>query len=170
MNKIQKNNQLLLIIPWLLIVLLIILNLNLNKKLSNAEKQQATDQPCLTERKKDDSKYSDSQKNYKEINYKTFKKLYKGKESATIAVVDNTSNTYDKFIEFINKTSYYNDLNINLLITSKLSKKNLVDFYELDDRFVDLESNYIIVVKNNKVLALVELSNVDLVDLIETYE
>lgn len=170
MNKIQKNNQLLLIIPWLLIVLLIILNLNLNKKLSNAEKQQATDQPCLTERKKDDSKYSDSQKNYKEINYKTFKKLYKGKESATIAVVDNTSNTYDKFIEFINKTSYYNDLNINLLITSKLSKKNLVDFYELDDRFADLESNYIIVVKNNKVLALVELSNVDLVDLIETYE
>lgn len=170
MNKIQKNNQLLLIIPWLLIVLLIILNLNLNKKLSNAEKQQATDQPCLTERKKDDSKYSDSQKNYKEINYKTFKKLYKGKESVTIAVVDNTSNTYDKFIEFINKTSYYNDLNINLLITSKLSKKNLVDFYELDDRFVDLESNYIIVVKNNKVLALVELSNVDLVDLIETYE
>ncbi len=170
MNKIQKNNQLLLIIPWLLIVLLIILNLNLNKKLSNAEKQQATDQPCLTERKKDDSKYSDSQKNYKEINYKTFKKLYKGKESATIAVVDNTSNTYDKFIEFINKTSYYNDLNINLLITSKLSKKNLVDFYELDDRFADLESNYIIVVKNNKVLALVELSNVDLVDLIETYK
>lgn len=170
MNKIQKNNQLLLIIPWLLIVLLIILNLNLNKKLSNAEKQQATDQPCLTERKKDDSKYSDSQKNYKEINYKTFKKLYKAKESATIAVVDNTSNTYDKFIEFINKTSYYNDLNINLLITSKLSKKNLVDFYELDDRFADLESNYIIVVKNNKVLALVELSNVDLVDLIETYE
>lgn len=170
MNKIQKNNQLLLIIPWLLIVLLIILNLNLNKKLSNAEKQQATDQPCLTERKKDDSKYSDSQKNYKEINYKTFKKLYKGKESATIAVVDNTSNTYDKFIEFINKTSYYNDLNINLLITSKLSKKNLVDFYELDDRFADLESNYIIVVKNNKVLALVELSNVDLVDLIEIYE
>lgn len=170
MNKIQKNNQLLLIIPWLLIVLLIILNLNLNKKLSNAEKQQATDQPCLTERKKDDSKYSDSQKNYKEINYKTFKKLYKGKESVTIAVVDNTSNTYDKFIEFINKTSYYNDLNINLLITSKLSKKNLVDFYELDDRFADLESNYIIVVKNNKVLALVELSNVDLVDLIETYE
>lgn len=170
MNKIQKNNQLLLIIPWLLIVLLIILNLNLNKKLSNAEKQQATDQPCLTERKKDDSKYSDSQKNYKEINYKTFKKLYKGKESATIAVVDNTSNTYDKFIEFINKTSYYNDLNINLLITSKLSKKNLVDFYELDDRFADLESNYIIVVKNNKILALVELSNVDLVDLIETYE
>lgn len=170
MNKIQKNNQLLLIIPWLLIVLLIILNLNLNKKLSNAEKQQATDQPCLTERKKDDSKYSDSKKNYKEINYKTFKKLYKGKESATIAVVDNTSNTYDKFIEFINKTSYYNDLNINLLITSKLSKKNLVDFYELDDRFADLESNYIIVVKNNKVLALVELSNVDLVDLIETYE
>lgn len=170
MNKIQKNNQLLLIIPWLLIVLLIILNLNLNKKLSNAEKQQATDQPCLTERKKDDSKYSDSQKNYKEINYKNFKKLYKGKESATIAVVDNTSNTYDKFIEFINKTSYYNDLNINLLITSKLSKKNLVDFYELDDRFADLESNYIIVVKNNKVLALVELSNVDLVDLIEIYE
>ena len=96
--------------------------------------------------------------------------MYKGKESATIAVVDNTSNTYDKFIEFINKTSYYNDLNINLLITSKLSKKNLVDFYELDDRFADLESNYIIVVKNNKVLALVELSNVDLVDLIETYE
>ncbi len=170
MNKIQKNNQLLLIIPWLLIVLLIVLNLNLNKKLSNAEKQQTTDQPCLTERKKDDSKYSDSQKNYKEINYKTFKKLYKGKESATIAVVDNTSNTYDKFIEFINKTSYYNDLNINLLNTSKLSKKNLVDFYELDDRFADLESNYIIVVKNNKVLALVELSNVDLVDLIEIYE
>lgn len=170
MNKIQKNNQLLLIIPWLLIVLLIVLNLNLNKKLANAEKQQTTDQPCLTERKKDDSKYSDSQKNYKEINYKTFKKLYKGKESATIAVVDNTSNTYDKFIEFINKTSYYNDLNINLLNTSKLSKKNLVDFYELDDRFADLESNYIIVVKNNKVLALVELSNVDLVDLIEIYE
>lgn len=170
MNKIQKNNQLLLIIPWLLIVLLIVLNLNLNKKLSNAKKQQTTDQPCLTERKKDDSKYSDSQKNYKEINYKTFKKLYKGKESATIAVVDNTSNTYDKFIEFINKTSYYNDLNINLLNTSKLSKKNLVDFYELDDRFADLESNYIIVVKNNKVLALVELSNVDLVDLIEIYE
>ena len=170
MNKIQKNNQLLLIIPWLLIVFLIILNLNLTKQLWNAGNTQATDQPCLTERKKDDSKYSDSQKNYKEINYKTFKKLYKGKESATIAVVDNTSNTYDKFIEFINKTSYYNDLNINLLITSKLSKKNLVDLYELDDRFADLESNYIIVVRNNKVLALVELSNVDLVDLIETYE
>lgn len=170
MNTRQKNNQLLLLIPWLLIILLIILNLRINKDLSKAKTQQTTEAVCLTERKKVESTYDDLAKNYQEINYKTFKKLYKGKDGAIIAVVDNISNTYNKFIEFINKTSYYNDLNISLLNTSKLTKKNLVEFYELDDRFASLESNYLIVVKNQKVLALVEISNVDLVDLIEIYE
>ena len=50
---------------------------------------------------------------------------------------------------------------------NKLSKKNEKAFYNLDDRFKDLESNYIITVSNKKILSITTYDNEQLNKLIE---
>ena len=59
----------------------------------------------------------------------------------------------------INKTAYYKNTKIYLLELSKLSKKNEVSFYEIDERFKELESNYIITVSNNEILSITTFDN-----------
>ena len=74
----------------------------------------------------------------------------------------NTSNTSNKFLETINKIVFYKNTNIYLLELNKLSKKNLISYYELDENFKNLESNYLITIKDNKILSLVTFTNEDL--------
>ena len=76
----------------------------------------------------------------------------------------------NSFKELINKTSYYKDITINLLELSKLSKKNEIAFYEIDERFSKLESDYIIVVKDKKILTLIDFESADLNTLLSIFE
>ena len=48
-----------------------------------------------------------------------------------------------------------------------LSKKNEVSFYNLDNRFKNLESNYIITVSNKKILSITTFNNDELSKIIE---
>lgn len=125
---------------------------------------------CLTEIEDQDGKYNNNKKYYKEISFNEFNKLYSGKDIATIAITDNASPTYEKFIEYINKKAYYEKININLIELSKLSKKNEVSFYDLDERFSKLESDYIIIVKNNTILEIDQISREDLNILVDMYK
>lgn len=117
-----------------------------------------------------DTNYNENKTYYKNIKYSEFTSLYKADEISVIAIVDNTSYTYEKFIELINKTSYYKDITINLLELSKLSKKNEIAFYEIDERFSKLESDYIIVVKDKKILTLIGFESADLNTLLSIFE
>ena len=114
--------------------------------------------------------YNKNEKYYKEINYKQFKKLNKQNELITIAIIDNSSNTYDKFLELVNKLSYYNNYNIYVLEISKLSKKNEISFYEIDERFNELESDYLITMKEGKLLSITEFDKSELKSLVEGME
>ena len=74
------------------------------------------------------------------------------------------------FVEYINKKAYYERTNINLIELSKLSKKNEVAFYNLNDRFSKLESDYIILVSDSKIISVIEFSKSDLNSLVELYK
>ena len=67
----------------------------------------------------------------------------------------------------INKTAYYKSTKIQLLRINKLSKKDLVAFYNLDDRFKELDTNYIITVSNKKILSITTFNNQELNKIIE---
>ena len=67
----------------------------------------------------------------------------------------------------INKTAYYKSTKIQLLRINKLSKKDLVSFYNLDDRFKELDTNYIITVSNKKILSITTFNNQELNKIIE---
>lgn len=109
-----------------------------------------------------DKNFDASKKYYKVIDYKKFKQYLKSDKLRTIAIIDNSSTTYNKFLKTINKIAFYKNTNIYLLETSKLSQKNLISFYEIDERFSDLSSNYIITVQDNKILSLTTFKNEDL--------
>ena len=115
-TKLQKNK---LIIIFLIVS--IILNFALiyfhfiNKNCVEVQ------EVLFTETKKD---FNSEKKYYATIDYNKFKKLFKSEKLSTIAVLDNSSNTHDKFIELINSISYYKSTKIYLLETSKLSKKS----------------------------------------------
>lgn len=111
---------------------------------------------------KTDDIYNKDEKYYATISFKTFTKLYKGNDITTIAIIDNSSTTRTKFIEMINKMSFYHHTKIHLLEVSKLSKKNEIAFYDYDERLKSLESNYLITVSNNKILTITTFSNEDL--------
>ena len=109
-----------------------------------------------------DEEYNEDKKYYKIINYKTFKRYFEGESLKTIAVIDNSSKTYEKFLETINKIAFYNRVNIYLLETSKLTKKNEISFYEIDERLALLKSDYLITVMDEKILSLTSFDNVNL--------
>ena len=150
-----------------LIICLIVLNIYTFYKYQTKKSAECT--PCLTDIKLD-SEYNKDNKYYKEIKFSEFKKLYNGKSIATIAVTDNSSQTHDMFVEYINKKAYYERTNINLIELSKLSKKNEVAFYNLNDRFSKLESDYIILVSDGKIISVIEFSKSDLNSLVELYK
>lgn len=112
--------------------------------------------------------YDAKEEYYNKIPTKKFKKILATDETLTIAVVDNSSPTSQKFIELINKIAFYKNTNIYLLEVSKLSKKNEVYFYELDERLKSLNSDYIITIKEEKVISITELNKEDINLLIES--
>lgn len=116
---------------------------------------------------KTEDPFNKEEKYYATINFKTFTKLYKSSDISTIAIIDNTSRTRTKFIEMINKMSFYNHTKIYLLELSKISKKNEIAFYDYDERLKNLGSNYLLTVSNNKIISITTFSNEDINVIIE---
>jgi hypothetical protein len=159
-EKKKLNLVTIVIIAFLVLTNIILLSACLTLKDRDTEVQEVLFVPTKEE-------YSANKKYYATLKYSKFKKLYKGEKVTTIAIVDNTSSTYDKFIEMINKTSYYKNTKIYLLKVNKLSKKDEVAFYNLDNRFKNLESNYIITISNKKILSITTFNNDELSKIIE---
>lgn len=142
------------------IFLLLISNISLFILYKNETKEEKVVEEVLFT--KTDEPYNKDEKYYASINFKTFTKLYRGNEISTIAIIDNSSRTRTKFLEMINKMSFYHHTKIHLLEVSKLSKKNEIAFYDYDERLKLLESNYLITVSNNKILSITTFSNEDI--------
>ena len=156
MLKIKKNT-----IIFILLIIVILILLIVNIYLFN-ETAQDKDKVMVTEEfvyEKVEGDFDKDKTYYKRISYSKFKKYFKSDKLRIVAIIDNSSNTYNKFLEVINKIAYYRRTNIYLLETSKLSNKNEAEFYNIDDRFKDLESNYIITIRNNNVLSLTTFDN-----------
>lgn len=169
MSKKSKKKNKTKIIVTLIIVLLIISNLLLVWTIIKPKKDSATNSEFIY-KVNIEGKYDNKTKYYIPISYSQYNKLLKNKEVFTLAVIDNSSNTYDKFLELINKLAFFKNTKIYLLETSKLSKKNTVSFYNLDERLSSLESNYIISIYNKKVISITEFNNENLINLIKGME
>lgn len=114
--------------------------------------------------------YKENKNYYKEIDYKKFKSFYKKKDIYTFAIIDNTSNTYKSYLSLINHITYYKSTNIYVLDLSKLSKKNNIDFYEIDERLSKIKGNYIITTKNKKIISITEIESSQIGSLIKEME
>ena len=164
-SKNKKNK----IIITLVIVALFIGNILLLCRMITLEKNIKKDSEFVY-KVEIKGKYNSAKKYYMPISFGEYNKLLKKKELFTLAVIDNSSNTYNKFLELVNKIAFYKNTKIYLLDTSKLSKKNTVLFYNLDDRLSSLESNFIINVYNKKIISITEFNNEDLINLIKGME
>jgi hypothetical protein len=162
-KKIKKN------IPIIIIVILVITNIyfiffDKKETIIKEPEEIVFYQKCTNMNYKENKKY------YKEINYKKFKSLYKKNDIYTVAIIDNTSNTYKSYLSLINHIAYYKSTNIFVLDISKLSKKNNIAFYELDDRLSKLEGNYIITTKKKKIISITEVEPSQIGSLIKEME
>lgn len=164
-KKKTKNNHYINLIFLCTILILSTTNVLILYKYLNVDKEIKVTQEVLF--KETNKEYNEKDKYYASIKYKKFNTLLKDDEISTIAIVDNSSNTYKKFIEMINKISYYKNTKIYLLEISSLSKKNEIKFYETDERLNDLESNYIITVSNNHIISITTFENSDINLIIE---
>lgn len=158
-KKTKKKNNITIILTTI-IVLLLTSNIIFICKYSNASKEQITIEEVLFT--KTEENFDSDKKYYASIKYNKFNKLLSSDSVSTIAIVDNSSNTYNKFIAMVNKTAYYKNTQIYILELSKLSKKNEIKFYEIDERLKQLETNYIITVSNNEILSITTFDNTKL--------
>ncbi len=117
-----------------------------------------------------DAEFDNEKQYYININYKKIKKMLKNDNTYNIAVLDNNSNTYKKFTELINKISFYKNTKIYLLEIGKLSKKESIAFYEIDERLSKIKGNYIITIKKDTILSITEFNIEELNTLIEEME
>ena len=164
-KKKTKNNHYINLIFLCTILILSTTNVLLLYKYLNVDKEiKVTQEVLFKETNKD---FNNDNKYYASIKYKKFNELLKDDKVSTIAIVDNSSKTYNKFIEMINKLSYYKNTKIYLLEVSSLSKKNEIKFYETDERLNELESNYIITVSNNHIISITTFENSDINLIIE---
>lgn len=164
-KKKAKNNHYINLIFLCTILILSTTNVLLLYKYLNVDKEiKVTQEVLFKETNKD---FNNDNKYYASIKYKKFNELLKDNKVSTIAIVDNSSKTYNKFIEMINKLSYYKNTKIYLLEISSLSKKNEIKFYETDERLNELESNYIITVSNNHIISITTFENSDINLIIE---
>lgn len=164
-TKTKKNSKKNYIFFIVAIIILSISNIYFIISYNSINKEEKITEEVLFVETKDD--FNREKKYYANLKYTKFKKLYKSKKITTIAVVDNNSNTYYKFIELINKTAYYKNTKIYLLDLSKQTRKNEIAFLNLDERLKDLETNYIITVSNNKIIAITTYDNNELNKIIE---
>ncbi len=152
----QKSNKTTIVLI-VLTTIFFISNIFLLYKINNQpNNKKVVEEVLYKETKKN---YEDAKKYYTNINFKKYKKLLKKEELITVAIVDNSSNTYNKFIEMINKLSYYKSTKIYLLELSKLSKKDEISFLEIDNRLKELETNYIITIKNKQIISITTFDN-----------
>lgn len=164
-KKKTKNNHYINLIFLCTILILSTTNVLLLYKYLNVDKGiKVTQEVLFKETNKD---FNNENKYYASIKYKKFNELLKDDKVSTIAIVNNSSKTYNKFIEMINKLSYYKNTKIYLLEISSLSKKNEIKFYETDERLNELESNYIITVSNNHIISITTFENSDINLIIE---
>ena len=161
-KKVVKN-----LLVFLVIVLLIKSNITFWIKYKKREKEEKIRNHIVY---KNGEQYDKEIKYYNTINYNNLKKMLNQEDAITLAVIDNSSRTYDKFLEMINKVAFYKNTNIYLLEISKLSKKNEIAFYELDDELKELESDYIIIIKNKKVIAKVVIDKEEINNIIKSME
>ena len=168
---LKKRGIIIFLIFIITIILLVIYNIHLTDELKaiDTETTEETIEVIKYCPKEEDSKYNEKKTYYNKLNYKTFQKLNKKNVLITVGVVDQTSSTSNKFIELINKQSYHTNQSMYLLDISKLSKKNLVAFYELDDRLKELDYNYIITLKKGKIISITEIDNEEINSLLESY-
>lgn len=164
-KKKTKKSHSINILLIIIIIILVLSNIYLLISYKNLNKEDyIIEEVLFTETSKE---FNPNTKYYAIIKYKKFDSLWKSNEVSTIAVVDNSSTTYNKFIQMINKTAYYKNTKIYLLETSKLSKKDELKFYEKDKKLSDLESNYIITVSNKKIISITTFDNNELNKVIE---
>ncbi len=152
----SKKDTILFIVLIGIILVLVMTNIYFIRK-SYKNKNVVTNEEYVYE--KVEGPYDKEKEYYIKIGYSKFKKYYKDDKVRIVAIIDNSSNTYNKYLEVVNKLAYYNGINIYLLETSKLSTKNEIDFYGLDDRFRTLKSNYIVTIRDSKILALTTFEN-----------
>lgn len=112
--------------------------------------------------------YKEDKNYYSKLNYKQFKKLIAKDEVSQVAIIDNSSSTYNKFIEMINKTAYYHNTSIYLFDISNLSKKDTISFLDLDDRLKELNSDYIITLKKNKIISITTFDTENLNSIVDS--
>lgn len=156
-------------LPLIIIILLVITNIyfiffNKKENIISEPEEIVFYQKCTNMNYKENKKY------YKEIDYKKFKTLYKKNDVYTIAIIDNTSNTYKSYLSLINHIAYYKSTNMFVLDVSKLSKKNSIAFYELDDKLSKIEGNYIITTKKKKIISITEIEPSQIGSLIKEME
>ncbi len=163
LKKLKKN------IPYIIITILIITNIFFIFK-SPEEKVISKTEEFTFYQKCTDLDYNEDKKYYKEIKYSKFKKLYKQDAVYNIAIIDNTSNTYDSYLTLLNHIAYYKSTNIFVLDLSKLSKKNNIAFYELDERLSTIEGNYMITTTDSKIIAITEMEPSEIGSLIKETE
>lgn len=164
-KKKTKNNHYVNLIFLCTILILSTTNVLLLYKYLNVDKGIKVTQEVFF--KETNKEFNNENKYYASIKYKKFNELLKDDKVSTIAIVNNSSKTYNKFIEMINKLSYYKNTKIYLLEISSLSKKNEIKFYETDERLNELESNYIITVSNNHIISITTFENSDINLIIE---
>ncbi len=163
-NNFFKNNKTNIILIAIIVILLISNIITLVNYISLSKEEPKPQEVLYT---KTEDKYNFKEKYYTTIKYSDFKKKYKSTKVTTIAVLNNTSNTTDRFLEMINKISFYKSTKISLLELGKLSKKNEASFYELDERLKKIENNYIITVSNGKIISITTFDNTELLTIIE---
>ncbi len=160
-----------IIIPIFIItiIFLTISNIHLNNKIESLKEDEEKLEIIKYCPKEEDSKYNEKKVYYNTLNYKTFKKIMTKNTVITIGVVDKKTSTSNKFIEYINRLSYNNNKSYYLMDINKLSKKNLVAFYELDERLKELDNNYIITIKKNKIISITIIDEEEINTLIERF-
>jgi len=98
--------------------------------------------------------YKDNKKYYANISFKKFKKLYKSNKISTVAIIDSKSDVSNMFIKMINKMAYYKSTKIYILQINKLSRKDEISFYNMDEQLGKIDSNYIITVSGSNIISV----------------
>ena len=102
----------------------------------------------------------DEAKYYANISFKKFKKLYKTNKISTIAIIDSKSDVSNMFIKMINKMAYYKSTKIYVLRINKLSTKDEVSFYNMDEQLGKLDSNYLITVSGSNIISITTFASI----------
>jgi len=162
-RKLKRQKKFLIFIIILLSILDIVLLIKYYNKGNDKVEEQLP-----PERIQQVEGYKSSEIYYQPItSYSKFKKIFSDKKIAYIAVVNNESPTSQKFVELVQKYTYKENKKIYLLETDKLSKSELKSYNDLDVRFSLIDTNYFILVMNNKVISLTEFNEETINVLIE---